>query len=231
MGSHEKNGKLLELPMYSAAEASRLVGLSSARIHRWLQGYSYEYGSRIHSQLPVIKRTGNSRTSYASFLDLVDLLFAKKFVDHGISLQKVRKALDEARDILHTEHFARRIFFTDGKNIYLKVQEKGEAILQLLSHGQWVIPQVIKELADQIEFDQPSGLARRWYPLGTKGLIVLDPYICFGRPTIVGKGVDTLNVYDLFVAENREATAVSRWLSLTTQEVEAAVKFEQKLAA
>ena len=217
--------------MYSTAETSRLVGLSSARIHRWLQGYSYGYDSQIHKQPPVIKRTSSSDTSYASFLDLVDLLFAKKFVDYGISLQKVRKLMDEARNILHTEHFARRIFFTDGKNIYLEVKEKGEAILQLLTHGQWVIPQVIKELAHQIEFDHPSGLARRWYPLGPTGLIVLDPSICFGRPTIVGKGVNTLNIYDFFVAEDREAKAVSRWLSLTEREVAAAVEFEEKIAA
>jgi len=231
MNSLRNIEKLVDQPIYSVAEVSRLVGLSSARVRRWLQGYSYEYEFQIRKQRPVVERTGSMGTSYASFLDLIDLLFAKKFVEYGISLQKIRKSLDEARDILGAEHFACNKFFTDGNNIYLEVEKKGKAILQLLSGGQWVIPQVIKKLADQILFDQSSGLARQWYPLGRGELIVLDPSICFGRPTIVGKGVDTLNVYDFFVAENRDPKAVSRWLKLTRKEVESVVKFEERLAA
>ena len=231
MPSREITEKALDQPMYSEAEASRLVGLSSVRVRRWLQGYSYKYDSQRRRQRPVIKRTGSAGTSYASFLDLVDLLFVKEFIDHGISLQKLRKALDEARDILNTEHFASRSFFTNGKNIYLEVKGKGETILELLSGGQWVIPRIVKQLAHKIDFDQQSELARRWYPLGPNGLIVLDPFVSFGQPTIIGKGVTTSNVYDFFVAEDRELGAVCQWLDLTHPEVKAVVKFEEKLAA
>ena len=70
----------------------------------------------------------------------------------GVSIQKLRRALAEAAEILGTDHFARRSFFTDGKCIYLEVKERGDAILQLLSHGQWVIPEVIKKLGRHVEF-------------------------------------------------------------------------------
>lgn len=103
--------------------------------------------------------------------------------------------------------------------------------MQLLSGGQWVISEVIKGLSHQIDFDPPSGLAKRWYPLGTQGLIVLDPAVRFGRPTIIGKGIEALNVYDLFIAEKRNEEAVHSWLNLTHPEVKAAVAFEEKLAA
>jgi uncharacterized protein (DUF433 family) len=222
----------LDQPMYTTAEASRLVGLGKDRVRRWLQGYSYISGPQKRLQRPVIKRIGSVGTSYASFLDLIDLLFVKEFLEHpGISLQQLRKALSEASDILNTNHFARQIFFTDGKNIWLKVKEKGDAILELLSGGQWVISSVIEDLAHQIDFDPPSELARRWYPLGSNGLIVLDPFVSFGRPTIVGKGVATSNVYDFFVAEGQVTRPVCKWLSLTRLEVEAAVEFEEQLAA
>lgn len=217
--------------MYAAAEAGRLAGLSAVRVRRWLGGYSYEYGDTRRRQRPVIRRTGSAGTSFASFLDLVDLLFVKRFLDHGVSLQKLRKALDEAAEILKTEHFARRSFFTDGRNVYLLVKEQGDAILELLSGGQWVIPEVIRELAHQIDFDSPTGLARRWYPLGPTGLVVLDPFVSFGRPHIVGKGVATANAYDFFVAEGRKHRPVCRWLDLTQPEVKAAVLFEEGLAA
>jgi len=231
MSVHVIEEKSLDHPIYTAAEASRLVDLSAVRVRRWLQGYTYDYDHQQRRQRPVIKRTESAGTSYASFLDLVDLLFAKKFVEHGLSLQRLRKALDEATKILKTPHFARQVFFTDGREIYLQVKEEGDAILQLLSGGQWVITEVITKLAHQIDFEQPSGLARRWYPLGPDQPVVLDPLISFGRPTIVGKGVATLNVYDFFMAEGRNQKAACKWLNLAPHEVEAAVTFEQKLAA
>ena len=108
---------------------------------------------------------------------------------------------------------------------------RGEAIVQLLSGGQWVIAPIIQQLAEQIDFDSPSGIARRWYPLGPEGLVVLDPMMSFGRPTIVGRGVATANVYDFYLAENKQVAAVRDWLGLVDDEVEAAVEFERQLAA
>ncbi len=220
----------LDRPSYPAAEAGRLVGLTAARVRRWLTGYGYAYGDGVRRLPPVVRRSG-ATGSYASFLDLVDLLFVKQFLDYGISLQKVRMALEEAHRILGTRHFARQKFFTDGGNIYLQVWEKGEAILELISGGQWVIAQFIRELAEQIEFESPVGLARRWYPLGRSKPVVLDPFVSFGAPCIVGRGVKTANIHDLFIAENRHVGAVRAWWGLTDAEIEAAVEFEVGLAA
>lgn len=220
----------LDRPSYPAAEAGRLVGLTSTRVRRWLSGYGYTYGDTVRHQPPVLQGRGTA-DSYASFLDLVDLLFVKRFLDHGISLQRVRLAFDEAHGILGTRHFARQTFFTDGRNIHLQVRKKGEAILELISGGQWVIAQVIRQLAEQIEFESPEGLARRWYPLGRSKPVVLDPFVSFGAPSIVDRGVKTANVHDLFIAEKQNLGAVRAWWDLTDSEIEAAVEFEIALAA
>lgn len=220
-----------DVAAYAAAEAGRLVGLTANRVRRWLRGYDYRSASGVQHQEPVVRQLGTAGTSYASFLDLIDLLFVKQFLDHGISLQKLRKALSESAELLGTNHFARRTFFTDGSNVYVEVRERGDAILQLLSGGQWVIAPVIQELATQIAFDAPTGLARRWYPMGQDGFVVLDPLVSFGRPTIVKKGVATANVYDFFLAERRQTHLVCSWLGLGENEVEAAVEFEERLVA
>ena len=206
-------------PSYAVAEASRLAGLTEGRVRRWLRGYEYSYGDSVRGQPPVVRR-GETESSYASFLDLVDLLFVKRFLDHGVSLQKVRRALDEARQILGTQHFARQTFFTDGGSV-----------LELMSGGQWVIAPVIRELARQIEFEAPEGLASRWYPLGRKRPVVLDPMVSFGAPSIAGRGVKTINIHDLFVAENERFEPVRAWWGLTDAEIQAAVDFEHRLAA
>jgi len=228
---------LLDQPTYTLAESSRLVGVSKGRVRRWLQGYEYTYeiarGSEFREgrQEPVVHKVGSEGTSYASFLDLIDLLFVRRFLDHGLSLQLVRKALDEAAEFLGTAHFAREIFFTDGRRIYLQMRGRGENILQLMSCGQWVIAPIIESLSDKIDFHTVSGYAERWYPLGKKGLVVIDPYISFGRPSIIGRGTATANIYDLYCGEKGALRDVAKWMGISRPEAKAAVSFELQLAA
>ena len=87
------------------------------------------------------------------------------------------------------------------------------------------------ELSHQIAFDVPSGYARRWYPLGRKGLIVLDPSISFGKPTLVSRGIATANIYDYYLGEEENLAPVCSWMNLTKKEVAAAVAYERQLAA
>ncbi|MCG8435140.1 MAG: DUF433 domain-containing protein [Gammaproteobacteria bacterium] len=183
-------------------------------------------------QIPVIQRREADVSPYASFLDLVDLLFVKRFLRYGFSLQRIRRALSEADSIIGGHHFAQRCYFTDGRNIYLKVKENGtENLLQLLSGGQWVISDVILQFAAQLDFDDQTGFAQKWYPCGREGRIVLDPRVAFGAPTISGTGVRTANIIDLYHAEGRQVGRVSVWMELEKEDVESAVKFELALAA
>jgi len=185
----------------------------------------------VHQQ-PVIRQDEAEGSGYASFLDLVDLLFVRRFLEHGFSLQKIRKALAEAESIVGGHHFAQRIYFTDGQQIYLKVKDKqSENLLQLMTGGQWVIAQIILDIVKQVDFDDETGFAEKWYPAGKDGGVVLDPNVSFGAPTIVGKGVRTSNIYDLFVAESYDTDQVSDWMNLKVYEVKAAVEFEKALAA
>ena len=182
-------------------------------------------------QDPVVKRVTTEGTTYASFLDLIDLLFVKRFVDHGLSLQLVRKALDEAAEHLRTAHFAREIFFTDGRRIFLQMRGKAPNIMHLMSGGQWAIASTITDLSEKIDFHEVTGYAARWYPNGKAGLVVIDPQVSFGRPSIVGRGTATANIYDLYRGEQGEVDRVSKWMGIPKREVKAAVGFELQLAA
>ncbi|MBM3214901.1 DUF433 domain-containing protein [Candidatus Poribacteria bacterium] len=144
--------------------------------------------------------------------------------------------MEEAREILGTDHFARQRFFTDGRGVFLAVKEsakadEGEAMMKLLSGGQWVIPDVIKALADEIEFDSSTDLAQRWYPPDADRRVVVDPAVSFGSPSVAGTGITTANVYDLYVAEGRKIGPVRRWFGLETDCIEAAICFEERMAA
>ena len=226
-----------DVPTYTPAEAGRFVDLSADRVRRWLLGYEYTYvagpdeETRWSRKAPVVKRVEGENAPFATFLDLIDLLFVKRFLDHGVSLQKLRKALAEADGILGGHHFAQRSFFTDGNNVYMQVKREADALLELLSGGQWVIAPVIEATAQQIDFHESTGFAERWFPLGKEELVVLDPRIAFGAPTIVGRGVKTANVLDLYQGEQSNPEPVAGWMDLSLEEVGSAVRFEEQLRA
>lgn len=228
---------ILDEPTYSPILAARLVGLSPERVRRWLRGYEYRYevGAGHHTrrgrQSPVVKRRGAAGSSYASFLDLIDLLFVKRFLAHGVTLQRLRQAMAEADRFLGGHHFAQRQFWTDGRNIYMQVNEKADALLHLLRNGQWAIAPVIVQTAQQIEFDEGTGFAERWFPMGGNQDVVVDPRVAFGAPSVRGYGVETSNVYDFFVAEGKRVDRVCSWMKLPESAVRSAVSFEKMLEA
>lgn len=218
------------VPTYPAAEAGRLVGLHPRRVRRWHAGYSYRYGQDRRQQHPLLGAAEHRSSSHLSFLQLIELLFIKQFLDHGISLQRIRKALDEAKRILHTAHVAHHVFFADGTDVFLRLQDEGDAILHLLTGGQWAIAPIIEELAKQIDFsDAPDQYARRWYPPGYDRAVVVDPAVSFGSPSLAGRGISTAAIYDLFVAEDGNYRAVTGWWDISIEEVDAAVQFEKML--
>lgn len=226
----------LDTPAYSPATAGRLTGLSADRVRRWLHGYEYTYevgmGSRRARKAPVISRNGSTSSRHASFLDLIDLLFVKQFLDHGISLQRLRKALQEAKQIVPGHHFAQRVFFTDGHKVYLKVKDReAGALIELLSNGQWVIAPIIEKIAHQVDFEKRSGFAQKWYPAGRDEPVVIDPRVAFGAPAIVGRGITTANIFDMYEAECENIEVVCDWMGLEPAEAASAVRFERRLAA
>jgi uncharacterized protein (DUF433 family) len=223
----------LDAPAYSIAEASRLVGVPSWSIKRYLRGYEYKYTVHEKSyegQQPPVINQSVINTTFASFLDLIDLLFVKEFLKRGFSLQYLRKALAEAKELLGTPHFARSKFYTSGREIILKLPKDGN-LIALMTHGQFAIPEIIKKLSYKLDFENITefGLARRWFPKGKSGLIVIDPQIAFGRPTLVGYNVPTSNIYDLYLGEKERVEPVSEWFNIPTPKIKAAVSFEHSL--
>ena len=222
-------------PRYGFAEASRLVGMSTTRVRRWLKGYRYSWDVsgevRLGKQGPIVHDGQDDPKLGASFFDLIELIFARAFVEKGIPIQRIRSALFEAKEVFELDYpFAHRRFFTDGSEIYLEVKkEHPEQLLQLFSGGQWVIPEVIHAMSEQITFDSATGMPLDWWPRGKDGGIIVNPRVSFGAPTLASIRIKTSNIYDLFRAENRERSTVAQWYGISEEDVYSAVEFEEQL--
>ena len=170
---------------------------------------------------------------YASFLHLMDLLFVREFLARGLSLQRIRKLLDEVREVTGALHFARRRLFTHGQRPFLQLEadpkRDDDRYLELDSGGQMGIAEFVQLVGKQMDFSATSDWAETWYPPGYGRVVVLDPKVSFGRPAIAGHRITTSALYEAYVAEEENVGTVCDWMSVAAREVQAAVGFEQPL--
>lgn len=229
--------ELLGVGLYTISDATRLLRRTSRKasaqnIRRWLDGHTYRYrGQRCRAeplwrpQLPKIDGQFG-----VGFRDLMELRFVASFREAGLSLQAIRLSLERASDIVGHDHpFASERFKTDGKDMFLELaEETSEPTLIDLRRNQYAIHRMLAPSFKDIDFEY--GVAARWWPLGQRRSIVLDPARSFGKPIDDASGVpaNTLSAALETLGSVRE---VSRWYEVEPSAVRAARNFAESYAA
>ncbi len=220
--------------IYSVGEASKLTGVSTQNIRRWLYGYYFtKDGTRLFHP-PVLQNDyAPYENTYAlSFLDLMEIRFVDQFRIYGVSLQTIRIAAQRAAGLVeHSHPFATKKFFTDKTTILAQiVDDTNEPELVDLAKRQYEIHDVVLPfLYEGIDFSE-FDTADRWWPRGRGFEIVLDPHRSFGRPIVDGPGIPTEILAAAYHADG-SIERVAKWYEIQPQDVRAAVEFELNLAA
>jgi hypothetical protein len=145
--------ELIGIGTYTPAEASQLLGVSSARISRWLRGH--DVGETHYPRLwrPQID-LGDGRV-YLGFRDLMEVRVANAFIERGLSSQKVRRAIEIAQPMLAQERpLSTARFKTDGRTVFLQVlKEDGSDQMIDLFRSQHVFREIIEPSLRNIDFD------------------------------------------------------------------------------
>lgn len=222
------------LGIYSVAEAARLTEVSPQRITRWLRGYEHGRGDdRIRSprvwesDLPEL-----NGTLELSFKDLMEVRFVARFRKVGVSWNTLRKTHAAASETLKTNHpFSTNRFRTDGREIFLDLTEgsRERGVLEIRTKQRY-FDEIVRGMFKDIETAGDELL--RWWPLGLRRRVVLDPTRNFGAP-IVREGVATRII--ALASTSNSAAEISRWYKISPQSVRDALQFEKsqrrKLAA
>ncbi len=139
-----------------------------------------------------------------SFFNLVEAHVLKAIRRrHGVSMPVVRAALDWVEKELPVAHpLANHRFRTDGARLFV------EAFGRLVdpSRGaQIVSAELLAHYLERVEHDE-DGLAARLFPFtrrsehGAPRLIVIDPSVAFGRPSIRGTAIPTRTIAERYKA-------------------------------
>lgn len=223
---------LLGKGIYTVPDASRLSRVSPRRIRYWLKGLPSEEVSETTDRHLWQGELGAIDDKIAlGFLDLQEVRFIDAFLQAGVTWHLLRTTHGIARIRYGTEHpFCTRRFVTDGSLIIEEIaSDPGENAYEEVIQGQRVFPKVIKPFLRELEFAKNDQLVR-WWPLGTKRAVVLDPNRQFGQPITARAGVST-DILQAAAKAGQTVEEIADWYEVDVPSVRDAIEFEHGLAA
>lgn len=214
-----------ELPAYTAVRAALIVRLSPSTLRLWACGDGEHKALFKPAELSPLT---------LSFNNLVEsFVLASMRRVHGVSMQKVRKALRFIGDRLGIERpLIHARFRTDGVRLFV---QEADRLLDVSSEGQGLLRHVLDASLARIEWG--SEVAERLYPwiradlgIAQPKSIVVDPRRGFGQPIIAGTGVQARIVTERHRA-GESILALATDYGLELEQIEDAIRCETREAA
>jgi uncharacterized protein (DUF433 family) len=218
---------LVGVGLYTPADAERLTGISAAKLIRWLRGHVLD--DRVYKPLWRSQIRLDDDKIYLGFRDLMEARIADAFINAELSPQKVRKAIEIAREIVGDDRpLSTARLRTDGRTVFLqRIDETGDESLIDLFRKQYAFTRIIEPSLRDLDFE--DGVPTRWWPTGKGSGVVVDPGRSFGQPIDDESGVPTSVLANAASAEGSAAAAARVW-RVSPATVRRAISFERSLA-
>jgi uncharacterized protein (DUF433 family) len=231
--AQHKARDLREVPAYGITEAAHYLGIPKATLRSWVLGRTYptERGKRFFK--PVVELPVKDQC-LLSFVNLVEVhvLDALRRA-HGVPLSHVRKSVDYLKNQFTSKHpLAEQKFATDGLDLFIELFGK---LVNITREGQLVIKELIEAYLQRVERD-PVGVPIRLYPFTRERnpeeprIIVIDPYLSFGRPVLAGTGIATTIIAQRYKA-GESVEELAEDYGRTRSDIEEAIRCELWLDA
>jgi uncharacterized protein (DUF433 family) len=162
-----------------------------------------------------------------SFWNLVEAHVLKSIRrGHGVSLQKVRKALSYVQRELDLDRpLIEQQFETDGVDLFVDMYGR---LVAASKDGQLVMRDAMQAALRRIDRD-PKGVAERFFPWSRDPseprAVQIDPRLSFGRPVVSGTGIPTEILAERFAAQESIAHLAEDY-RLDPSLIEAALQWE-----
>lgn len=224
--------QMIGIGLYTPADAARLLAVPASKISRWLRGH--HANGRDYAPLWVPQVDIGDGRLYLGFRDLMEARVASAFIAAGVSAQRVRTAIQLAREVLGMDRpLSTDKFRTDGRDIFLQVVERdsdGQERAQLINtfRRQYAFAEIIAPSFKGVEFDN-AGTPILWRPRGKSGQILIDPARSFGQPIDEPSSVPTTVLANAGKQQGVEGAA--RAYEVLPASVRRAMAFEADLGA
>jgi uncharacterized protein (DUF433 family) len=217
---------LIGIGLYTPAEAGRLIGVRVPKLTRWLRGHAVK-GQQYEPLWRPEVDLGDDKI-YLSFRDMLEARVASAFIATGLSPQKVRLAIDLAKEVVGDRPLSTSWLKTDGRAVFLRVVREtgGEPDLMNLFNKQYTFNAVVERSIRDVEFEGP--LPNIWWPLGKRSGVLVDPQRSFGQPIERETSIPVEALSNAAQAEGSEEAAAKAW-SIPAFAVRRAVRFQKQM--
>ncbi len=210
--------------LFSIAEAAAHAGTNNATVRNWFCG---DEQRGIEPLFPDRIRSRNSEI-WLSFLELVEVIVARRFRKHRVTIEQLRQARKHARTRWGVECplAERRLRLLGGRVLDFP----GGAIDLDWPTSQPALPKFASYATEVFEYDmlehsnQDAEWATRFYPAGSDGPLMVDPRFAGGAVTFVNRSL----LLDTIVGRWRAEESISFIASdfgLKKEDVEAALRY------
>lgn len=214
-----ENAKLGE-GIYTSTDVAHILKISKSRARYMINHY---LDNKFRDQ-QNFKYKIKSETSYAvNFLGLVEIYVFEQFRKLNVSTNKIIKLHEHLAKFYNTPYpFAKTDFLVSGKEVYFNQEEEWVSGNETLQIG---LKEIVESLGKKVQYDDKSKIATKYYPLGKEKSIVVDPNHRFGHPIIRNTNLLVENVYDLYLAEEKNLEFVVGLYEITEQQMEDVIEY------
>ncbi len=203
--------------VYSYPEAARLIGVTSQRIMRWADGYTFPLKGTQGASGPILQ--GSRYKGAISFAELIELFFVREYTALNVTLQHIRATSEALASEVGPLPFSKSRVLVSGRELIVK---SAEGVFNRPDIGQLVADYAV-DFAKHIEIRAES--AARYTPDGFEGKIYLDKEIHSGEAVVSKFAIPTRMIYALWKQE-QNIKAVAMYHDISTIDVSTAVRYE-----
>lgn len=228
-----------KIPLYTVAQAARILGVKSTTFDTWVNGYERHpagrkpvYGAPMVTRLPVAAR-GPS----VPFVGLAEGYFLAAMRQSGVPLPAVRRAVEFLEREIGLEHALanKQVFALGGHIVYDWAKSNGvEELMELVEidqqTGQGVFVSVVRDYLRGVELDDDGWASRLTLRSYKVAVILVEPEHTSGQPYFASSGVPVADVVNrAFAGDPVDLLAAD--YGMDPREVEEAVKVAGPRAA
>jgi uncharacterized protein (DUF433 family) len=201
--------------LLAARMANELYPVSSRSLIRWV---------RSGLALPSLKEIPG-RDLLLTFEDMISMRVIAALRAYGAKWSEIHSAeWWLRRETGHTRPFATEQLWTANSEVFASFRDR---IVSASRHGQLAFDIITDYLIPISGLRFKNAIARVWEP---RSMVELNPIVQFGAPVVAGTSIPTRAIWGMTQAGD-SFDMVARAYRITNEEVQAAVDWENDLAA
>jgi len=220
-----------EIPSYGFMEAAHYLRIPRSRLKSWFEGSSFGSRGKTEWFKPIFQlpKSNKKLLSFMNLLEVHVLVGLRNY--HKFSLQHVRRVIIYVKKRYPSNHpLINNKFQTDGVNLF--VARYGE-LINASHSGQREMKILLQANLSRIDRDNKGlptrlNLYIRKQDLNEPNIVVIDPKISFGRPSLRGTNIPTAVIGDRYKAGETIKELAADY-GKTAIEIEEAIRCELPL--